>query len=148
MSGHSITRACVGITVAAILAGTARAEPPRLVASVEGFTEYRLANGLRVLLGPDGSRPRVTVNLTVFAGSRHEGLRRDRHGPPDRAPALSGDDVSARLSSDSGKSAAAQWNASTWLDCTNYYETLPATDDNVAFAIRVGSRPVCQRLDA
>ena len=42
------------------------------MASVEGITEYRLANGLRVLI-PDPSLPRVTINLTVFAGSRHEG---------------------------------------------------------------------------
>ena len=47
--------------------------PPRKVASVEGITEYQLANGMRVLLFPDPTRPRVTVNLTVFVGSRHEG---------------------------------------------------------------------------
>ena len=34
------------------------------VASVEGITEYRLPNGLRVLLFPDPSKPTVTVNIT------------------------------------------------------------------------------------
>ena len=43
------------------------------IVTVEGITEYRLDNGLRVLLFPDHSKPRVTVNLTVFVGSRHEG---------------------------------------------------------------------------
>src|SRR5579864_5366621 len=43
------------------------------VTSVEGITEYRLANGLRVLLFPDPTRPKTTVNLTIFVGSRHEG---------------------------------------------------------------------------
>ena len=43
------------------------------VASVEGITEFRLDNGMRVLLFPDQSKPQVTVNLTVFVGSRHEG---------------------------------------------------------------------------
>src|SRR5207253_10721249 len=49
------------------------ADAPRKVATVEGVTEYRLANGARVLLFPDASRPTVTVNLTVLVGSRHEG---------------------------------------------------------------------------
>src|SRR5262245_20672593 len=43
------------------------------VTTVEGITEYRLANGLRFLLFPDASKPLVTVNMTVLVGSRHEG---------------------------------------------------------------------------
>src|SRR5262244_2733124 len=43
------------------------------VTSVEGITEYRLDNGLRVLLFPDNSKPTVTVNVTYLVGSRHEG---------------------------------------------------------------------------
>ena len=43
------------------------------VTSVEGITEYRLDNGLKVLLFPDNSKPTVTVNVTYLVGSRHEG---------------------------------------------------------------------------
>src|ERR1043166_370784 len=43
------------------------------VTSVEGITEYSLPNGLRVLLFPDDSKPKVTVNMTYLVGSRHEG---------------------------------------------------------------------------
>ena len=43
------------------------------VTSVEGITEYALPNGLRVLLFPDVSKPKVTVNMTYLVGSRHEG---------------------------------------------------------------------------
>ena len=46
---------------------------PVKVTSVEGITEYRLANGLRVLLFPDPAKPTVTVNITYLVGSRHEG---------------------------------------------------------------------------
>src|SRR5207248_3511162 len=46
---------------------------PTKVVTVEGITEYRLDNGLRVLLFPDSSAANVTVNLTVLVGSRHEG---------------------------------------------------------------------------
>src|SRR6188472_3794781 len=45
----------------------------RKVTSVEGITEYALPNGLRVLLFPDESKPKVTVNMTYLVGSRHEG---------------------------------------------------------------------------
>src|SRR5690349_17546374 len=43
------------------------------VTSVEGITEYRLDNGLRVLLFPDQSKQTITVNITYLVGSRHEG---------------------------------------------------------------------------
>jgi zinc protease len=39
---------------------------------VEGITEYRLANGLQVLLVPDDAKPTTTVNLIYRVGSRHE----------------------------------------------------------------------------
>ena len=42
------------------------------VTAVEGITEYRLANGLRVLLFPDLSKQTATVNITYLVGSRHE----------------------------------------------------------------------------
>src|SRR4051794_6285603 len=48
-------------------------DAPRKIATVEGVTEYRLANGARVLLFPEASRPTITVNMTVLVGSRHEG---------------------------------------------------------------------------
>ncbi|HCK54763.1 MAG TPA: insulinase family protein, partial [Planctomycetaceae bacterium] len=53
-------------------AGPVQAET-KLVTAVEGIAEFQLDNGFRVLLVPDKSRPTVTVNLTVFVGSRHEG---------------------------------------------------------------------------
>src|SRR5712692_1392453 len=42
-------------------------------ASVGGITEYSFPNGLRVLLFPDPSNPKVTVNMTYLVGSCHEG---------------------------------------------------------------------------
>ncbi|WP_309626818.1 hypothetical protein, partial [Methylibium sp.] len=61
---------------------TALAAPPpavpvlpqgvKTVTAVEGITEYRLGNGLQLLLVPDDSKPTTTVNLTYHVGSRHE----------------------------------------------------------------------------
>jgi zinc protease len=54
-------------------AGAALPRGTERIASVEGVTEYRLANGLKVLLIPDPSIDTVTVNITYLVGSRHEG---------------------------------------------------------------------------
>ncbi|MEZ6059280.1 MAG: pitrilysin family protein [Planctomycetaceae bacterium] len=115
---------------------TADESMPEVVRSVEGITEYRLDNGLRILLFPDESLPKVTVNLTVFVGSRHEGYGEAgmahllEHmvfkGTPDHPEV-------PKVLNERG----ADFNGTTWLDRTNYYETLPASDDNLEFAIRL-----------
>jgi zinc protease len=104
------------------------------ITSIEGITEYRLDNGLQVLLFPDASKPTVTVNLTIFVGSRHEG-----YGEAGMAHLLEhmlfkGTPTHPKvpkLLQDRG----ARFNGTTWVDRTNYYETLPASDDNLEFAI-------------
>ena len=55
-------------------AGAAAALPKGMAAgpSIEGISEYTLANGLRVLLFPDATKPTVTVNLVYGVGSVHE----------------------------------------------------------------------------
>src|ERR1700755_609945 len=42
------------------------------ITSVEGISEYRLHNGLHVLLFPDPSKETITVNVTYLVGSKHE----------------------------------------------------------------------------
>src|ERR1044072_1115197 len=42
------------------------------VTSVEGITEYRLANGLRVLLFHDSSKTTVTVNISYKVRSKNK----------------------------------------------------------------------------
>lgn len=104
------------------------------IASVEGFTEYRLENGLRVVLFPEPSQPKVTVNMTVLVGSRHEGygetgmahlLEHMLFKPTEKHPHADRD----------LQERGAQYNGSTFTDRTNYYETLPASDDNLEYAI-------------
>src|SRR5690242_26034 len=79
MTRAFVGRRCLPLALAlALLSGTAVAQEtaapaPKKVVSVEGITEYKLDNGLRVLLFHDPSSSKVTVNLTVFVGSRHEG---------------------------------------------------------------------------
>ena len=104
------------------------------VASVEGITEYRLPNGLRVLLFPDPSKPTVTVNITYMVGSRFEG-----YGETGMAHLLEhlqfkGTTTRHDINGEMDKHGARS-NASTWDDRTNYFETLPAADSNLAWAI-------------
>src|SRR6478736_10365380 len=113
---------------------TAEAAPPRKVTSVEGITEYQFDNGLRLLLFPDNSQSKVTVNLTVFVGSRHEG-----YGETGMAHLLEHmvfkgtpkNPLIPKALQDHG----AQFNGTTNSDRTNYFETLTATDENLEFAI-------------
>jgi len=110
--------------------------PPKKVASIEGITEYHFDNGVKALLFPDTSQPTVTVNMTVFVGSRHEGYGEAgmahllEHmlfkGTPDHP------NVPKVL-----QARGARFNGTTWLDRTNYYETLPASNENLEFAIRL-----------
>ena len=106
------------------------------VTSVEGITEYRLDNGLRFLLFPDQSKQQITVNITYLVGSRHEGYGETgmahllEHlvfkGTPDHP------DIPAELTE-----RGAAPNGTTWFDRTNYFETFPATEENLAWAIEL-----------
>ncbi|MFN9881465.1 MAG: M16 family metallopeptidase, partial [Planctomycetota bacterium] len=57
----------------ALLVTGLSAQETKLVSEVEGISEFRLSNGVQVLLFPDDSKPNFTVNMTVLVGSRHEG---------------------------------------------------------------------------
>ena len=103
-------------------------------ASVEGINEFRLKNGLKVLLFQDQSSQTITVNITYKVGSRHEG-----YGEKGMAHLLehmvfkgtpNHKDIPKELTSH-----GARPNGTTWFDRTNYYETFNATDENLDWAL-------------
>jgi zinc protease len=102
--------------------------------SIEGITEYRLPNGLRVILYPDPSKPTATVNITYLVGSRME-----NYGETGMAHLL--EHLLFKGSKSFPKPEVEfsrrgfQNNGTTWLDRTNYYSTFQASDDNVKWAI-------------
>src|SRR5262245_11438267 len=106
------------------------------VEAVEGITEYRLANGLRILLIPDASQPKVTVNVTVFCGSRHEGYGETGMAPPLQHMGFKGCPKYPNVTK-SLRDHGAQFNGTTWTDRTNYFETMPATDENLEFGLEM-----------
>jgi zinc protease len=112
----------------------AAAGKPVRVTSVEGITEYRLSNGLSVLLFPDPTKPTITVNVTYLVGSRHE-----NYGETGMAHLLehllfkgtpNHPNIPQELTSH-----GARPNGSTWYDRTNYFETFQATDENLKWAL-------------
>jgi len=97
------------------------------------FSDQRLDNGLRVVIAEDHLAPVVAVNLWYDVGSKHE------------VPGKTGfahlfEHVMFQGSRHVGKAehialvqaAGGTMNGSTWLDRTNYFETLPSNQLELA----------------
>ena len=143
-------RCLLVVVLGAILSTASLAETSRShhVTTVEGISEYRLDNGLRVLLMPDESRPTATINITYFVGSKHESYGETGmahllehmlfYGTPDHQ------DIKAEISERGGFA-----NGTTWYERTNYFQTLPAGEENLEWAIRMeADRMVNSIIDA
>ncbi len=110
--------------------------PPGIseVRSLDGVTEYRLVNGLQILLAPDSGKPTATVNVTYRVGSRMESYGETgmahllEHlmfkGTPKHPDIMSG------LTQHGMRP-----NGTTWFDRTNYFESFPASDANLDWAL-------------
>ena len=115
--------------------------------TVEGITEYTLDNGLIVLLFPDASKNTTTVNITYFVGSRNESYGETgmahllEHmvfkGTPDHP------DIPQELTEH-----GARPNGTTWFDRTNYFETFPASVENLTWALNLESDRMVNSLVA
>ena len=109
------------------------------VTSIEGVNEYAFPNGLHVLLFPDNSKPKITVNVVYKVGSRNEG-----YGETGMAHLLehmvfktskSGRELFKELTDRSG----GNFNGTTSEDQTMYFETFNAGDDNLRWALQLES---------
>ena len=124
--------------LALLMIGPLGAQEVTRVDEVEGIVEYRLENGLRFLLFPDASKPTATVNVTYSVGSRHEAYGETGmahllehlvfQGTPNHP------DIAKELTE-----RGARPNGTTSFDRTNYFETFPATGDNLEWALDLES---------
>jgi zinc protease len=130
--------ACAPATRAAEPAQASPAAPTQTsverVASVEGITEYRLGNGLRVLLFPDASQSAITVNATYMVGARHEG-----YGETGMAHLLEhllfkGTERHTNILEEIARRGGRANGTTSW-DRTNYFQTFPPTSENLEWAI-------------
>ena len=104
--------------------------------SVEGITEYSLPNGLHVLLFPDASKPTATVNITYLVGSRHEGYGESGMAHLLEHMVFKGTPKHPNVPQELTVHGTRP-NGSTWYDRTNYFETVPATDANITWALEL-----------
>src|SRR5580765_4595621 len=139
-AGLSLTLVAGGVWAQGQGAASAAAATPRLpagmtrVTSVEGISEYALANGLHILTLPDASKPTTTVNLTIRVGSRME-----NYGETGMAHLLEhllfkGTKTRGNLMAGLAQRGMA-FNGTTWYDRTNYFETFPASDESLDWAL-------------
>lgn len=109
------------------------------VTEAGGIEEYRLANGMKVLLVENRVAPVATVLVVYRVGSRNEavGYTGSTHllehmmfkGTPTFNKSQN-TQIAATL-----QKIGAEFNATTWYDRTNYYETVPS--DQVELAIKL-----------
>ncbi len=139
-TGVSLALAAVLLAGAAPLAAAEAPKPaaPERVTSVEGITEYRLANGLKVLLFPDASKPTITVNVTYLVGSRNEGYGETGMAHLLEHLVFKGTPKHANIPQEL-TSHGARPNGTTSFDRTNYFETFDATDANLEWALDLES---------
>src|SRR5262249_13587351 len=139
LKGELMVNSRIRLLLAAIalaVAAYSQTLPPGVqkVTSVEGITEYAYPNGLHVLLFPDPSKPKVTVNIAYLVGSRHEG-----YGETGRAHLLE-HMLFLRLKDgrdekkDLGDHGAARNGTPSW-DRTNSFEPVTASDENLRWAL-------------
>ncbi len=125
-----------GVPLAALLFvfSAGAAELPRKVTAIEGVTEYRLDNGLRLLTLPDPSADTVTVHITYLVGSRHEGYGEKGMAHLLEHMLFKGSTRHPDVKEEFARRGA-RWNGTTSDDRTNYFETLSAGDDNLDWAL-------------
>ena len=104
------------------------------ITTVEGITEYRLDNGLRVLLFRDASKATVTVNMTYLVGSVDESYGETGMAHLLEHMLFKGSPKHPEVFSEL-QDHGAQFNGTTAWDRTNYFETFDASDANLEWAI-------------
>jgi zinc protease len=138
---------CAAIAFLPMVATAALPAGVSEVAKVEGITEYRLGNGLRVVLFPDAGSPTTSVNVTYLVGSRHEsygetGMAHLLEHMVFKGTATSGNTWDAMTK------RGMRFNGTTWYDRTNYFETFNASPADLEWAIAMeADRMVNAKID-
>jgi zinc protease len=109
------------------------------VAEGGGVREFRLSNGLKLLLAKNSVAPVATLCVLYRVGSRNEAVGHTgsthllEHMMFKGTPSFnkqSGTQIAATL-----QRIGADFNATTWYDRTNYFETVPS--DRLELAVRL-----------
>ena len=91
------------------------------------FTDERLPNGLRLVIAEDHLAPVVAVNLWYNVGSKHEVPGKTGFAHLFEHVMFQGSrNVSKAEHIALVQAAGGTMNGTTWLDRTNYFETVPS----------------------
>jgi len=129
--------AIFAILLSMTFAGLAQTLPPGVekVTSIEGVTEYAFPNGLHVLLFPDNSKPKITVNVVYLVGSRNEAYGETGMAHLLEHMTFKSAKSGRELFKDLTDRAAGNFNGQTSYDQTMYFETFNASEDNLRWAL-------------
>ena len=111
-----------------------RASAPQFVRELAGIEEYRLPNGLQILLFPDASSTTTTVNITYRVGSRHEGAGEYGMAHLLEHLVFKGTPTYRDITGEFARRAM-RWNGTTSVDRTNYFATFNANEETLEFAL-------------
>ena len=135
---HLASKSVITILLLSLLvSGTNAQNPPpgiTRVRSIEGISEYRLPNGLQVLLFPDPTKQNITVNIVYHVGSRHESYGETGMAHLLEHLVFKGTPKHPNIPQELTAHGASP-NGTTWYDRTNYFETFAATDENLDWAL-------------
>jgi len=134
------------LALAVLLVGAADAKPPaktavaadkpEFVRELGGISEYKLPNGLQILLFPDEAQTTTTVNITYRVGSRYEG--QGEYGMAHLLEHLlfKGTPRHKDIPTEFAQRAL-RFNGTTTADRTNYYQSFNADDKTLSYAIEL-----------
>jgi zinc protease len=106
--------------------------PPISVPTV-AFTDERLPNGLRLIVAEDHLAPVVAVNVWYNVGSKHEQPGKTGFAHLFEHVMFQGSKHVAKAEHIAlVQAAGGTMNGTTWLDRTNYFETLPSNQLDLA----------------
>lgn len=121
---------------------------PVLVRELEGIQEYRLANGLQVLLFADPASTTTLTNIVYRVGSRHEGAGEAgmahllEHLLFKGVPSVA--DIPKAMSE-----RGVRFNATTSTDRTHYFSSFNAKPETLAFVLQLEAERMQQsRVEA
>ena len=106
------------------------------IGAVEGITEYRLPNGLRLLLFPDPSKSTITVNITYLVGSKHENYGETGMAHLLEHMVFKGSSKHTNIPKEL-QDHGSRPNGTTSYDRTNYFETFEASEANLEWALEL-----------
>ena len=118
----------------------------QFVREIEGVQQYKLSNGTKVLLYKDSSATTFTLNVTVRVGARHETNSETGLSHLLEHMLVRGTESFQQIPEMLNQRGALRMNGSASRDRIRFFETLPASQENLKFAISMEAERLTRSL--